>query len=240
MKEIILDSFEKFHEELSGWPPQTRYYFRGVSRSYHKLIPTLGRSNDATQYYDEKRLLNEFKSQSKAYIKNTPQNDWEWLALAQHHGLPTRFLDWSTNPLVALYFAVKDNIDLGIEKLHNPSYDGSSALYFLIYKTPPINLSENYKSPFEIEKSCIYWPSHTTPRIKAQSGVLTIQENPFESFKYGSRLTKYIIPYEMRIKFRNILNSYGIHDSSMFPDLDGLSSHLKKIREDHYGSWNDQ
>jgi len=238
MEETILNTFEEFHEKLSGWPPQTRYYYRGVSKSYYELIPTLGRSKDITGYYDEKRILNEFKAQASAFISNPPNNDWEWLALAQHHGLPTRFLDWSTNPLVALYFAVKDDIDLNAERLKNENYDGSSALYFLIYKSPPINLNEDYQSPFEFKKSHMYWPSHITPRIKAQSGVLTIQEDASKPFSYGSRLVKYIIPHEVRVKFRNILNSYGIHDSSIFPDLDGLSSHLKKIREDHYGSWN--
>jgi len=199
-------------------------------------MPSYGRSEDKTGYYSEDRLLKEFKSQGLAYINKVPESDLAWLSLAQHHGLPTRLLDWSTNPLVALYFAVKDDIDLVQEQKNNNDYDGSSAVYFLIYKTPPL---DNHKdiNPLDIKGSAIFWPPHTTPRIKAQSGVLTIQEDPNIPFNYGSRLTKYIIPYKLRIKLRSILNNYGIHDSSMFPDLDGLGSHLKKIREDHYGSW---
>lgn len=236
MKEVIINTFEEYHNELSSWPSQTRYYFRGHSRSYYELVPSLGRSTDRTGYYDEKRLIKEFKNQAIAYLDKLPNNDWEWLALAQHHGLPTRLLDWTTNPLVALYFAVKDDIDLEKEKSINSEYDGSSAVYFLIFKTPPLDISE-IKTPLEYENAAIFWPPHTTPRIKAQSGVLTIQPDPTIPFQYGNRLTKYIIPYNLRTKFRSILNNYGIHDSSMFPDLDGLAKHLKNIREDHYCSW---
>ncbi len=237
---IIIESFEDFHSLVADWPSQTRYYFRGVSKSYYELIPSIGRSTDKTGYYDEQRIFREFKSQALAYINKVPSNDWEWLSLAQHHGLPTRLLDWTTNPLVALYFAVKDDIEIS-EQEKKDGYDGSSAFYFLIYKTPPLDITVA-ESPIEYvtnEESCghgIFWPPHTTPRIKAQSGVLTIQRDPNQPFPYGSRLDKYIIPSHMRAKFRKILNSYGINDSSMFPDLDGLASHLKKIREDHYKS----
>jgi len=242
----IINTFEQFHQEFSGWPSQTRYYFRGVSRSYYELIPSLGRSIDRTGYYDERRLLSEFKNQALAYVDKMPSNNWELMALAQHHGLPTRLLDWTTNPLVALYFAVKDNIDLDLERHANIGYDGSSALYFMIYKTPPIDI-EDIKCPIEhvkkMEKErsgsghAIFWPPHYTPRIKAQSGVLTVQHDIEIPWNYGSRLIKYSIPYDKRLEFRKILNAYGINDSSMFPDLDGLSCHLKNIREDHYGSW---
>ncbi len=238
MDTIEIQSFEEFHKEFSGWPAQTRYYFRGASRSYYDLTPSFGRSKDKTGYYTEERLLNEFKNQALAYIEKPPENDWGWLALAQHHGLPTRLLDWSTNPLVALYFAVKDNIDLEQEKVKRKDYDGSSAVYFLIFKALPIDI-KLAEHPLTINNPGIFWPPHITARIKAQSGVFTIQPDPKVPFQFGSRLRKFIIPFHLRIKLRSILNGYGIHDSSMFPDLDGLAAHLKKIREDHYGSWSD-
>ena len=236
MEKETIKSFEQFHKRFAVSPSQTRYYFRGVKKSYWDLLPSYGRSNDTTQYFSEERLLIEFKNQAFAFIDKTPENDWGWLALAQHHGLPTRLLDWTTNPLVALYFAVKDNLDLNYEKQIEADYDGSSAVYFLTYKTPPLDVT-HAPHPLKFDDHAIFWPPHCTPRIKAQSGVFTIQPNPKEPFKYGSRLWKFIIPYEKRIEFRCILNSYGIHDSSMFPDLDGLAIHLKKIREGYYGAW---
>jgi hypothetical protein len=169
-----------------------------------------------------------------------PSNRWELMAMAQHHGLPTRLLDWTTNPLVALYFAVRDDdlIELRTEPL-------DSAVYFMIYKTPPVDIASidcpiAYVKQLERKRSgsghALFWPPHYTPRIKAQSGVLTVQHDENTRWNYGSRLTKYIIPYHKRIEFRSILNGYGVNDSSMFPDLDGLSSHLRKLRENYYGS----
>ncbi|MCM0148652.1 FRG domain-containing protein [Photobacterium galatheae] len=102
------------YKDKSGGP---EYVFRGVTDQSHKLIPSLGRGIEDGVYGDissvEHELNKEFKRLSAPVLStyDTPKTDFEWLFLAQHYGLPTRLLDWTSNPLVALFFAVEKDDD---------------------------------------------------------------------------------------------------------------------------------
>lgn len=89
------------------------FFFRGHSNSDWDLTPTIGRSHCQSKYYLkwvdlEDDLLEEFQKFSRPYLDCDPKYKYEWLVIAQHHGLPTRILDWTTNPLKALYFTVEN------------------------------------------------------------------------------------------------------------------------------------
>jgi len=90
--------------------PQPRWLFRGQSDARWPLRTTLERALERHDYYHEENyLISLFKSRAHHYLTSTPahDNDLEWLALMQHHGAPTRLLDFTVSPYVALYFAIE-------------------------------------------------------------------------------------------------------------------------------------
>lgn len=85
---------------------RTYFVFRGLSQDIYTLKPSLNRICD-DKLYLEKALLSNFKKYSSLEIKDS-DNFWEIVSLAQHHGLPTRLLDWSFSPYVAAHFATEN------------------------------------------------------------------------------------------------------------------------------------
>ncbi|MBW2596909.1 MAG: FRG domain-containing protein [Deltaproteobacteria bacterium] len=166
----------------------------------------------------EKKLFEKFKKLSISFIDKSPNNDWEYLALARHHGLPTRFLDWSDNPLVALYFAVE-----------NPNSKQDSIFWCYSHQSLSLRIDRN-PSPFDIDRLYVYRPPHLLPRIAVQSGVFTV--HPFETNEqedvWLEHLVKIKIPANSRVRIRKELEKLGIHRASLFPDLEGIALHITR------------
>lgn len=131
-----IENFDEYlntvHRELGANGEQKRrLYFRGQSKRVHEgysLKPSIARYDHlgtlplAALEQLECEVLETFSNHLLTYVQHRPMTPWEELAIAQHHGLPTRFMDWTTNPLVALYFAVRNT----------NGRSGDSAVYVLI------------------------------------------------------------------------------------------------------------
>ncbi len=224
MADLTAASFPELHSLL-----RDRYYimqrgawvFRGHSRIDYALIPTVGRLSHSAHSREniEASLLKMFRREAVIHLRTQGRNKLEWLALAQHHGLPTRLLDWTFNPLVALYFAVEDNHE-------------TDAVVFALQTVK--KMSETLVEicdPLKIDVPMKYVPTTQTPRIVAQEGLFTVQPSvdlPLsEQLRADWRLDRISIPAGSKADFLYELFRQGVHRASLFPDLDGLASHIR-------------
>lgn len=138
-------------------------WFRGQSNASFQLIPstlretyeikdqfnrdinpvklrTYNNKGNQVAFVDVYSMLQEFKDIAKQHLRIQPENDLEWYFLAQHYGIPTTLLDWSTDPLVALFFAMPEKkyltlyepLEEAIKDFEEDSYSYNGAAVFVI------------------------------------------------------------------------------------------------------------
>jgi hypothetical protein len=208
-------------------------WFRGQSNADWTLEPTIARVPQGIS--TEPLLITRFKQDALALLDSRPANEWEWLFVMRHYGVPTRLMDWSESPLVALYFAISGNPKsdgafwclLPIElnslaaikpayKLEIPGFGDSSIL-------------ENYlPSSLQKEQSSSLKPAaaiaqRNTRRIQAQQGVFTIthrEQYPIENIDGGLHVWRIIIPARAKQKLAMDLELLNIKRLTLFPELD--------------------
>ena len=243
LEELFFDSWNK---NLGRY--RSQYAFRGLSKSSYDLKTSLIRLGGNFRGL-EGNLLRNFQKYAYGDFKQKG-SIWYWLSLAQHHGLPTRLLDWTFSPLVALHFATA-NID-------NFSEDG--AIWSVNYEKAHKLLPDRLKSLLKEEGSDLFTadmlsnqfgklsdfdniskdefllffePPSLDERIINQYGLFSVFSNASVEVdgwlsKRPDIWRKIVIPSGLKWEIRDKLDQSNITERVLFPGLDGLSLWLKR------------
>jgi len=227
MDRIPIENFEHFLQEIAKIQKAGNeiVLYRGQADN-KELLPNIARNQrkeDSTKM--ERKMLEDFKRRSVLLMDREIRTDWEWLVYAQHFELKTRLLDWSSNPLTALWFACQNEY----------KFNQNSYVYILQSdNTMIVDLTKN-ESPFEIKKTRILRPSLNNVRVIAQAGWFTAhkysktdgQFTPLEqNAEMKDKLTQLEIPAKEKKEILKKLSIFGINNRTIFQDLTGLCKHL--------------
>ena len=256
INETRIKNWNELQEKLfeDSWNPdlsrfRSMYAFRGLSDANFKLKTTLIRlGGDFTEL--EHHLLRNF---SKYAPRNVVEYDsvWHWLGVAQHHGLPTRLLDWTYSPYVAMHFATanieKFDIDgvvwaVNYVKAHKllPTVlkdelqkEGANAFTVKMLMKHVNSLEELDNLSPQKDFVIFLEPPSIDDRFINQFAFFSTSSNPrliLDDWllEYPDIWQKIIIPAELKWEIRDKLDQANITERVLFPGLDGLSQWLKR------------
>jgi hypothetical protein len=245
-----LTSWDAFLELVIN-PPYSNWAFRGERDERWPLYSSLSRYFQSFGIHkeawpaQEERILRIFKRKAHQFIDRPPEwdDDFQWLALMQHHGAPTRLIDFTWSPYVAAFFALERTISDGVVWALNPARIDSSRNKRPARLDPrvPGNLAKYY---LEGDRRLIWMgePYTMNRRLIAQSGTFGVPgvlDVPVEEIlsdrDQESILAKFVLTNPVRDVGMRELYRMNITDATLFPDLDGLARSMGYELEFHWG-----
>ena len=240
----FLRALDKANLLLGGVQP----FWRGHADIAWPLTPEVFRPDPTGKHYPEVTLIRTFMAQTESRNQGCPAHDdlVGWLILARHFGLPTRLLDWSMSPLIALYFALEDRSDGdGALWALNPgglNYDMILEDRLLVVDEPRVR--ELVALAFEPDPSVHEKARSSTTgivlavgarevdaRVMVQQGALTIHGDdidlatrPVAGYPW---LVGFLVKHTAKAVLRENLLRLGFTRSGLFPDLGSLAHDLK-------------
>jgi hypothetical protein len=197
----------------------------------------------------EEHILRNFLRYSRPFFPVAPVNEWEVLIAAQHHGLPTRLLDWTYSPMVAAHFATVDAEHKGDRAVWRLDWKAVHRYFRLPERALLIQDLEGIfgqDRPFtpwalfdprtrERQFACMIEPPSLDARIATQAATFTLcsdNRRSFDSFLeesgLNSALTRFVIPGKEVSHLRDQLDLVSVDERRLFPDLDGLAAYLRR------------
>lgn len=235
-------SVEHFVERLDAVLGTGRepVWFRGHSNEKWPLLPGYQRYKRPPP---ESVLINRFRQNANLLVTNRLDNDFDWLFVMQHYGVPTRLLDWTESPLASLYFATlghpKADADVWalfpLKLNHHASKRPKDAKY-----VPSFNDTEivgNYSTlsiettPLEDINPLAVMATRNNSRIQAQLGVFTIShlsKIPLETIGNKNHLLRFKIPASAKLQIRKQLRRLAVSKFTLFPELSSIGDIMRE------------
>lgn len=227
--------------------------YHGAFTAAHPLLTSLDRLGGTdpphSKQHLEAHILRNFARYSRPYLPAGPVDDWELLVIAQHHGVPTRLLDWSYSPLIGAHFATTSAVPGTACAIWRLDWQRLHAAFDL----PPLALRIEDISTLEFPGNgddftvwdlfqervrtfaCLIEPPSLDARIVAQAAAFTICTDTSRSFEafldeegLTDALTKYVIPADSISHIRDQLDLAGVEERHLFPDLDGVAASIRR------------
>ncbi len=230
------------------------YLYRGLSRDYN-LKTSLYRNCKEKSMALEKPILDNFAKYAETELMQDRDNIWRRMIMGQHHGLPTRLLDWTRSPFVALHFAVSDALDqldknngilwrIDIEKIHdklpNAIKEQKSIKGTEVFSVDMLNNAtstiEQYDRLTNGKSMVIMEPPSIDPRIINQYSFFSVipgQVSNIDEFLENytddeDAVAKYTIDKNLKWRLRDFLDESNISERTVYPGLDGVCQWLSR------------
>lgn len=239
---------ERWQDYVAHTEVQAGWAFRGEVSDQWPLVTSLARR---LQTYSperelwplrEQRALRVFRRKAHIYLDDHPTHadDLRWLALMQHHGAPTRLLDFTKSPYVAAFFALEDATgDAAVYALNTPALWSAAPAFDRSLTRERIDPREpgNYERYFIGNRLPVVWfgePSAMDRRLVAQSGLFVVPgridlalDDLLDGYADAGAerplLVKYVLPQALRSEAMQTLYRMNVTNASLFPDLEGLA-----------------
>lgn len=262
IREIVVHSLGEFVDVVTPREPDPQTgrrrdtgVYRGASDASRPLLTSLDRLGSEERPHGkadlEEHILRNFIRYSRPHLDEAkPHNDWELLIAAQHHGVPTRLLDWTYSPLIAAFFATRPGRDA--DRHNRAVWRLDWQRVHKHFKFPPLALLtqdldalSGESKPFTPWKlfaardghpfACMIEPPSLDARIVAQAATFTLTSSTSQSFDaflesqaLRDALTKYVFPAPDVARIRDQLDLVGIDERRLFPDLDGVATAIQR------------
>ena len=255
MSEIRVSSWNELNERLyeESWDEDIQRFrpslaYRGMGDAAHDLTSSLGRLGDRCADVERPMLRNFRKYAHLDAVQS--DSEWDWLAVGQHHGLPTRLMDWTHSPYVALHFAThrvdafdRDGIvwcvnyvqahELLPDPLRKLLADERSDLFTTEMLTRAAASMRDFDALADDPFVVFFEPPSLDERIVNQYGLFSLMPDPDARIDqwlaaHPELVRRIVVPAELKWELRDKLDQANVTERVLFPGLDGLATWLKR------------